>query len=407
VKSEPRVAFFTDSFLEVNGVAHTSRQFAAFAHRRGLPLLVVHAAPETRAVEEGSLLRLGLERTRFGFGIDVDQRFDLLMWRHARLAIETVRGFRAEAVHVTGPSDIGLLGAYVANKLGLPLVCSWHTNVHEYAGRRLGKAASFLPASARNPLAAFAERLSLRLALQFYKLARTLLAPNEELGAMLERGCGRPVFMMRRGVDAELFSPAKRLRRDSVFTIGYVGRLTPEKNVRSLAGIEKNLLAAGQEDFRFLIVGAGSEKEWLMANMRRAEFTGVLKGESLARAYANLDVFVFPSETDTFGNVILEAQASGVPAIVSERGGPRFIIRDGLTGFVANGGEYAAAIMKLRSHPERHRRMREAARRFACAMSWEAVFEKVLQAYAACLQETGAVRGLRSGTSVAATNAAL
>lgn len=406
MKSDPRVAFFTDSYLEVNGVARTSMQFAAFTQRRECPFLVVHAAPETGKLQEGSLTRLGLKRTIFGFGLDEDLRFDLLMWRHVKLTIETVRDFKAEAIHVTGPSDIGLLGVYVAHKLRLPLLSSWHTNVHEYAGRRLGKAASFLPTKARSAFAAFAERESFRLTLQFYKLAKVLLAPNEEIGATLERGCNRPVFMMRRGVDVELFSPTRRLRRDDVFTIGYVGRLTPEKNVRTLARIEQDLIDAGEEKFRFLIVGAGSEREWLEANMRCAEFAGVLKGEALARAYAGMDAFVFPSETDTFGNVVLEAQASSVPAIVSARGGPKFIIRDGVTGIVANGNGFAEAILRLKSQPERRLRMCEAARRLACDASWESVFEQVFEAYAACLRQVNVVRGGRVEATFTATNAA-
>jgi glycosyltransferase involved in cell wall biosynthesis len=388
MKAEARVAFFTDSFLEVNGVAHTSRQLAAFAQRRGIPFLAVHAAPETRKLEQGSLVRLGLERSRAGFALDADLRFDLLMWRHARLAIETVREFRAEAVHVTGPSDIGLLGLYVARRLGLPLVMSWHTNVHEYAGRRLGRITPFLPAPAREAIACFAERRALRAATMLYKQGRALLAPNEELGELLARACDRPVFMMRRGVDTELFSPRKRLRSDGVFTLGYVGRLTPEKNVRMLAAIERELLAAGFRDFRFVIAGAGSERAWLEQNLECAEFTGVLKGESLARVYANFDLFIFPSATDTFGNVVLEAMASGAPPIVMPHGGPRFIIRHGESGLVAGDArEFAAAVLALQSDPERRARMREAARRQAREASWDAVFEQVFAAYAAGLRQ--------------------
>src|SRR5260370_38854670 len=129
---------------------------------------------------------------------------------------------------------------------------------------------------------------------------------------------------MQRGVETDLFSPAKRDRTGGPFTLGFVGRLQIEKNVRFLATIEKALQKAGQTDYRFLIVGDGSEREWLMANLRQADFPGVLTGEALARAYANMDLFVFPSYTDTFGNVILEAKPSGVPAGGTAGGGPKF-----------------------------------------------------------------------------------
>lgn len=390
MRVEPRVAFFPDSFVEVNGVAHTSRQLAAFARRRALPLLCVHGGARTERVVEGGVTKLSLERGNFGFKLDADFRYDLLFWRHAKLAIEAARAFKANLVHITGPNDTGQLGAYVARRLRLPLVISWHTNVHEYAGRRLNRMMTPLPDAWRDCFARVAEGQSLRVAMRFYRLGRALLAPNEELRDLLARGTGRPVRLMRRGVDASLFSQAKRSRSDDTFLIGYVGRLTPEKNVRLLAELERDLVEAGASDFRFVIVGEGGERGWLERQMRRAEFTGFLRGEALARAYANLDLFVFPSQTDTFGNVVLEAQASGVPCIVSSSGGPKFIIQtsgSGVSGLVADGPQdFLAAALALMSQSERLNRMREAARARAREFSWESVFEQVYQAYEDCLR---------------------
>src|SRR5689334_16570382 len=137
MKAKPRVAFFTDSYLEVNGVAHTSRMLAAFARGRELPFLCVHAAADgvrsPLLVAEGSLRRLELPRTKFGFKLDADLRFDLLMLRHAGRTLKAVCEFAPNVIHITGPSDIGLLGAYIAHRLRLPVVMSWHTNLHEYA----------------------------------------------------------------------------------------------------------------------------------------------------------------------------------------------------------------------------------------------------------------------------------
>jgi phosphatidylinositol alpha 1,6-mannosyltransferase len=387
MKADLRVAFFTDSYLEINGVAQTSRQFATFAKRRGLPMLCIHVGPRTEKYEDGSITHLSLKRSNVGFKIESDQRYDMLVWRHLKLIRETLREFKPDVVHITGPSDVGQIGAYVSHKLRLPVVASWHTNLHEYAGKRLNNLVRFLPAIARRPLVRFAERNSLRTLLEFYKIGRVLLAPNEELGEMLRVGCNRPVFIMRRGVDTTVFSPAKRDRRDGVFTLGYIGRVTPEKNVRFLAELEKDLLASGRDDFRFLIVGTGSERGWLEQNMRRAEFTGVLKGEALARAYANLDLFIFPSQTDTFGNVVLEAQASGIPAIVSANGGPKFIIRDGVTGYVAGETrDFFEATVNLMAERGKLQQMGEDARELARGESWDQIFEEVLRAYEFCLE---------------------
>jgi phosphatidylinositol alpha 1,6-mannosyltransferase len=390
MRVEPRVAFFPDSFAEVNGVAHTSRQLVAFAERRNLPLICVHGGAGAERVVEGGVTKLSLGRGNISFRLDADFRYDIFFWRHAKRAIEAAREFRANVVHITGPNDAGQLGAYVARRLRLPLVASWHTNVHEYAARRLNKLMGPLPNAWRERLASLAERQSLRAALRFYRLGRALLAPNEELRELLARETGRPTYLMRRGVDTSLFSPTKRLRGDSAFLIGYVGRLAPEKNVRALAELERGLIESGAGDFRFLIVGEGSEREWLERRMRRAEFTGVLRGEALARAYANLDLFVFPSQTDTFGNVVLEAQASGVPCLVSSRGGPKSIIQTGadkaMSGLAVDSPrEFLEAAIGLISQPERMNRMREAAFARAREFSWESVFEQVYQTYEDCL----------------------
>lgn len=400
MKTDLRIAFFTDSYTEVNGVAHTSRMLTAFARKRGLPFLCVHAGDKVELFQEGSLQRLALPRTKFGFKLDADLRFDLLMMRHVRRALKIVRQFNPDVIHITGPSDIGLLGLFVARRLNLPIVMSWHTNIHEYAKQRLEKLlpwlTTFLADTRRFSLAGGAEQLSLKLTLLFYKFGKVFLAPNEELGEMLRRTTNRPVFMMRRGVDTNLFSPAKRQRKDGLFTIGYVGRLTPEKNVRMLADLEKGLVSAGVKDFRFVIVGTGGERAWMEQQMQTASFAGVLKGEALARAYANLDLFIFPSRTDTFGNVVLEAQASGVPAIVSDQGGPKFIIRDGKTGLVARSNSgFLKATLSLMSQPELHGQMREAAREVANQASWDNVFETVWQAYELCAQRAAAERAVR------------
>ena len=104
-------------------------------------------------------------------------------------------------------------------------------------------------------------------------------------------------------------------------------------------------MRAGLSNFRFLVVGQGSEEPWLRANLKEVEFPGVLTRASLGRAYANMDAFVFPSRTDTYGNVVLEALASGVPAIVTDSGGPRFVIRQGENGFVA--GDLAGFVSRV------------------------------------------------------------
>src|SRR5262249_31932974 len=158
---------------------------------------------------------------------------------------------------------------------------------------------------------------------QYYRMPKVVLSPNQELVDALGGGTKRVSRLMGRGVDTDKFSPAKRTVNDGIFRLGFIGRLRSEKNVKLLADLEKELIAAGKSGFKFLIVGEGTEREFLEKNMKNAEFTGFLDGEKLSEAYANLDVFIFPSETDAFGNVAQEANASGVPAIVTDIGGPK------------------------------------------------------------------------------------
>ena len=227
-----------------------------------------------------------------------------------------------------------------------------------------------------------ARRGSLSIILCFYRLAKVLFAPNPELVEMLTARTKRPAFLMQRGIDTGLFSPEKRDRMDDGFVIGFVGRLSPEKNVRLLVEVENRLLSNGIKDARFVIVGDGSELQWLKANLKNADFTGVLTGETLARVYANMDTFLFPSETDTFGNVVLEAMAAGVPVLVSKGGGPKYLVRSRFNGFVAQTFEtFVEALLDLRSHPWLRRNMGEHARATAMEHSWDSVFEKVYERY--------------------------
>jgi phosphatidylinositol alpha 1,6-mannosyltransferase len=382
----PRVAFFTDAYHEVNGVARTSRSLVAYAAARQFPMLAVHAGWPTGVTRQGSVTHAALERGMLSFGLDRDLRFDLRLWRHRHLVTRALDEFRPDLVHVTGPSDVGQLGALLAHTRRLPLVASWHTNLHDFAALRLRRLLRRLPDRPRDAVVDAARRQTLRLVLDFYRLARRALAPNPELVELIEQVTGRRTDLMPRGVDTELFAPTKRPVLDGTFRIGYVGRLSPEKNVRMLADIERILLASGCDGFKFIIVGDGAEKAWLETRLQHAFFPGVLTGDRLAAAYASLDLFVFPSDSDTFGNVVLEALASGVPAAVIARGGPKFIVKHGRTGFLAaDAAGLADAVRLLKSDPARLAAMRAAARAQALETSWSQVFDNVYESYRLCL----------------------
>jgi len=387
-EAPPRIAFLTDCFHEVNGVALTSRQLEAFARRRGLPFLSVHVGPQTKSWAEESVITLELKRSFGSIPLDAGMHFDAFCLRHFERVKRAIKAFEPDIIHITGPGDCGILGFLLSRHLAIPLVASWHTDLHKFGARRLERIlGTVLPEKPTRALGGASERGMLEMLSIFYGFARVHLAPNPELIEMLEKRTRKPAFLMQRGIDTVLYTPAKRDRTDGVFVIGYTGRLSTEKNVRFLAEIERALIAAGHENYRFLVVGQGSERPWLEANLKRVEFTGVLSGEPLARAYANMDVFAFPSETDTFGNVVMEALASGLPTVVSGGGGPKYLIKEGINGFVGHDAElFIERIIELMRNPERQAAMSKAAREYALGISWDSIFEKVYVAYGHALR---------------------
>jgi phosphatidylinositol alpha 1,6-mannosyltransferase len=379
----PRIAYFPDSFHEVNGVAHTSRNFAAYAERHHIPMLCVRAGQTTRRLPpQGSVEALELGRSPLSVGMEKDLSFDPLFFRYSTLISETVRAFRPTIIHITGPSELGLFGAYFAHQLRVPLVASWHTNVHEYAARRMRWLSRHLGASGPG-LERRTEAAALDIIAWFYRHAQVHYAPNLELCALLESKTSRPCHLMQRGVETEIFSPAKRTRPpdDGRLILGYVGRLSVEKNVALLPTIDAQLRGQNIHP-QWVIIGQGAEEAHLRRELGDAALAGVLRGEALAEAYANMDLFVFPSHTDTFGNVVLEALASGVPAIVTPDGGPAHILNAaGPAGRIAPDTDFARTIADLLTDPQTLNDMRSTARAYALRCSWDAVFDRVLAAY--------------------------
>ena len=403
-----RIALFADSFHEVNGAAHTFRQYQAFAARRGLPLLMIHSGPATRTFQQGSVSTLELKRGPTTFAVDVDFGFDPLLWRYWRRVGEVLAAFRPDVVHIISPGDFSILGACWAHKLRVPVVGSFHTNLHEFASARLQKVLRFVPPRPRQVICHAVEQVCARGLLKYYEIPRLLLAPNPEIQGWLERATGRVCRLMRRGVNIELFNPSRRdAKQDGVFRLGYVGRLMREKNLRLLGELERALIDSGMTQYRFLIVGQGSERLWLEKNLVRAEFTGVLHGEDLARAYANMDLFLFPSRTDAFGNVVQEALAAGTPAVVTNQGGPKFLIKPDVTGYIAESDqEFIDRTISLMTDREKHQRMRVAARQSACSASWDRVFEEVWESYEICLRLPGRKMAILRGQTLESENAA-
>jgi glycosyltransferase involved in cell wall biosynthesis len=218
-----------------------------------------------------------------------------------------------------------------------------------------------------------------------YVASRCYLATLAEHGFRTDR-----MSLLPRGVDAEFFHPAKRDGRfwsrfgiNGAFKFLYVGRVSREKNLDGLIAAFLGFLASGRHA-QLVVVGDGPYLKELAERHRRPEilFTGFLHGEDLARAYAGADVFTFPSTTDTFGNVVLEAQAAGLPAIVSNQGGPQEIVLPGRSGLVVDveqPGAFTAAMVQLFEEPALLAEMSASAVENARLHSWERLLERLFQ----------------------------
>jgi len=380
--SVPRVALLCETFHEINGVALTARQLVAYAKRHDLPLLAIHGGKTPGSRDEGSVHLVELKRAWASIGIERDLEYDFFFWRHTNLIRAELQRFQPEVIHITSPGELGQLGVYLSRQLRIPLVASWHTNFHQFAARRLQKFISFLPSGAARPVVQWSQDQGLRLLLWFYGFAAVTLAPTPDQVHWLQEKLRRPSFLMPRGVDNDQFHPRKRTIQDETLRLGFVGRVTPEKGIRLLLDVEKSLEAEGIHDFRIVIVGDGSEVAWLKGRLKHGEFTGVLRGKELARAYANMDLLVFPSRTDTFGNVVQEAAASEVAAVVTNEGGPQHLVVPGITGCVAKSNEeFVARVLDLSRDRVLLKRMGRAAREKVSGASWDAAFDKTYAAY--------------------------
>jgi glycosyltransferase involved in cell wall biosynthesis/predicted metal-dependent phosphoesterase TrpH len=280
---------------------------------------------------------------------------------------------RFDAVHVTAPGPTGVMSVLIARAVGLPLVGSWHTDFGAYADLRTGSA----------QLRSWTEAaLSL-----LYRQCRRVLSPSPAGDESLIRlGVERAAIgRWGRGVDTSRFDPALRepCSQPGEVKVLYVGRMTREKGIDLLAD---SFIRAHRADprLRLLLAGGGSEERELRERLgERATFLGWLSGDDLARAYASADIFLFCSRTDTFGQVLVEAGASGLPCVAVDEGGPRSIVVDGETGRLcdADAGMLAAAIRQLADSPAWRAKLGRQARAAAGARTWEASMKELADGY--------------------------
>jgi glycosyltransferase involved in cell wall biosynthesis len=349
----PRIAIVSDTVDDVNGIAIGLRRLIAAARLTGHEAHLIGAA-KPGANDEVIRIPSAMSAT---LPIYPD-----MTWSVPELpALAAWLSEHADIVQVATPGPMGIAGLMAARMLGLPVIAQYHTEVAEYAARMTGMP---MVRMIVEPIVGW-----------FYKQADLCLAPSaaveqrlRSFGIASDRVC-----RIRRGVDRELFTPQRR-DRNALVRFGitdepvalYVGRLSKEKNLDGLRAAWTQIHTARPEAKLLVVGGEGPLRGSFNApGMVEA---GGLYGTELATVFASADVFLFPSETETFGNVVIEAAASGIPAVVARAGASHEHVLEGITGRVVDGGkpaELARATLDLFADAPLRARMGSAARAHA------------------------------------------
>ena len=363
-----RIAIVSETFVpKMDGIVRFLVEMLGYLRRHGHAALVFCPGAGPASVSGADVVRAAA----LPFPLYPELQLTL---RSTRM-VSTLRGWQPDIVHLAGPALLGAQGLRVARLLGLPAVGHFQTNLPLYA-RHYGLPWLSTPAWRY-------------LALLHNRCVCTY-APSGPAAEECRRHGLRRVSVLPRGVDITAFSP--RYRSDAVrrrwgvsadqVVFLYAGRLAPEKNLLRLAELTRAM-----PDSRLVVVGDGPYRATLARQFGSAvSFTGYLHGEDLAAAYASADVFAFPSLTETFGLVLLEAMASGLPVLAMRAGGVPESVADGQTGILgepAIADTWVRSARRLAESSELRRAMGERGRIAAQVRTWEATFDQLLADYRA------------------------
>jgi phosphatidylinositol alpha 1,6-mannosyltransferase len=373
-----RIAYFTESLYPlVDGVSRTLARLFDSLEANQIEFRIFSPfvpAPEVRwahRVREVPYLRFPLYQ-------------DYRVSYPPRGLADEVAEYAPDLVHVVSPTPMAIWAQRWARRRGVPVVASFHTHFVSYF-RYYG-----VPRL---------EGFGWRMLRRFYARCERVYAPTRRIIRELEEhGIGN-LELWSRGIDRARFGPRFRdpeLRRaagadETTPMVLMVSRLVREKDLLELVPMY-HALRERRNRFRLVLVGDGPLRGELEAALPDAHFAGHQSGEALARWYASADVFVFPSTTETFGNVVAEAQASGVPPVVVDRGGPPELVDPGETGWIARANDpldLAARVERLLRDPVERRRIAQKAYDVASERDWEAINGRLLASYQELIRRSG------------------
>ncbi|MEE1947691.1 glycosyltransferase family 1 protein [Pseudomonas alcaligenes] len=362
------IALVSETFPpEVNGVANTLGRLCQGLRERGhrLQLVRPRQADDTAPNDDQLLLTRGWPLPGYAG----------LQWGQSSLhkLLRRWQRNRPDVLYIATEGPLGLSALRAARRLGIPVVSGFHTNFQQYSDHYgFGLLTRLLTGYLR----------------WFHNRSRLTLVPSPSQRLELQRRGFERLELLARGVDGQLFHPARRsaalraewgLGEDEIAVL-HVGRLAAEKNLQLLTRAFRQLQRdLPQQRLRLVLVGDGPLRTQLQAELPEALFCGVQRGEALAAHYASGDLFLFPSLSETFGNVVLEALASGLAVVAFDQAAAAQHIRHGHNGALATPGDEAAFIESARwllEDPESLRRVRLNARQHAGKQGWPAIVER-------------------------------
>jgi glycosyltransferase involved in cell wall biosynthesis len=365
-----RIALVTETFPpEINGVAMTIGRTSNALQERGYGVQLIR--PRQRSDRQSSPVN-GVEQVLVG-GLPLPGYQGLKLGLPAkRRLLDLWTAARPDLVHIVTEGPLGWSALAAANRLHIPAVAGFHTNFHQYS-RHYG--------------VGWLQGLIHGYLRHFHNRAQLTLVPAQALKQELETAGYRNIEVVARGVDCTLFSPARRsteLRQswglaEDDLAVAYVGRIAPEKNLALLLRAFE-AVARVRPDARLVLVGDGPARAGLQAKHPNFIFAGAKTGEELATHYASADLFLFPSLTETFGNVLLEAMASGLAVVAFDYAAAAEHVMAGSNGLTVPFGDEPAFIEQaawLAHHGPARREMARAARATAMQLSWAGVFERL------------------------------
>lgn len=366
-----RVSVVTETWApEVNGVALTLRRMLRWLDERHTVTLV---RPEQGRADAGEPLVHGRTVTVPGLGLPRYPGLRLGLPATTRLR-RCWEAAPPDVVHVITEGPLGWSAVRAATRLGLPVISDFHTNFHRYLGHYQ---------------AAWLRPLALRYLRRLHNATDLTLVPTECVAAELQRQGFQGLDLLPRGIDTGVFHPARRsaaLRNEWGAAPGApvllaVGRIAPEKNL-GLACETFLRVRQRHPDAVMVVVGDGPSRDVLQRRYPGVRFVGAQRGEQLAESYASADLFLFPSETDTFGNVVLEAMSSGLAVVAYDAGAARRHIVDGINGLRVPFGAadaFVAAALSALDDELSVRRIGRAARMAVGGLDWETVCQRYQQ----------------------------